>query len=367
MRTKMDKRQKVFISYSWDSKAHMTWVKRLADTLSAMHEVEVIFDQYDLWAGKDVARFMEEGIEKNDRIILVLTPSYAEKAKSRRGGVGYENLIITGQIYNNAQEDRFIPILRGDPTLSIPPYLRTRLYLDMRDDREFEGRLSDLRRALRRERAGSAIQSTFGEHKIKIPAYASPISWRPDDKGKPDCWEKIQLELEQTIFRYRDYRFESASKDYAYWNDNAYALVNHDLPAWFHLKRVVPLALRVQLYLMGTPFSRTVFHVSCELTPIYAIPMVAGTVYREDLPGGWLLTSLFRKKDPSSSYPSINKDDRHLLMEFALVTRLHSPLRRKRGSINVGVKMKGEGFGTLEQEWCLDSIWREEPRRRLLF
>ncbi len=50
-----------FISYSWDSDAHKTWVRQLAEKLRS-RGVRVILDQWELSAGTDRTHFMESNI-----------------------------------------------------------------------------------------------------------------------------------------------------------------------------------------------------------------------------------------------------------------------------------------------------------------
>jgi fructose-1,6-bisphosphatase/inositol monophosphatase family enzyme len=141
---------RVFISYSWDSDEHRAWVRKLAAVLDSEDDIETVLDQTELWAGKDLLKFMEKGLTETDRVILILTPNYAKKASDRKGGVGYENLIITSQIFKQYPEDRFIPVLRGDPKTSIPLYLASRVYVDLTDDSEFLAGAKEIVRSIRR-------------------------------------------------------------------------------------------------------------------------------------------------------------------------------------------------------------------------
>jgi hypothetical protein len=54
-------------------------VRRLAERLEKVADVKIILDQLDTWAGLDITRFMEHGLS-TDRILVVLTPTYARKA-----------------------------------------------------------------------------------------------------------------------------------------------------------------------------------------------------------------------------------------------------------------------------------------------
>jgi hypothetical protein len=76
----MENELTVFISYSWDSKDHKDWVRKLADYLID-NGVNVILDQYDLAAGKILTYFMESAVEKADKVIIILTPGYKLKSQ----------------------------------------------------------------------------------------------------------------------------------------------------------------------------------------------------------------------------------------------------------------------------------------------
>ena len=96
-------------------------------------------DQWDIQLGMDLTNYMEESIRSADYVLLVCTPTFALRANSGLGGVGYEKAVITGEIYSGAQHTKFIPILKdGDPTNSLPSYLKNKLYVDFRNDTNFD-------------------------------------------------------------------------------------------------------------------------------------------------------------------------------------------------------------------------------------
>jgi len=135
----------VFVSYARDSDAHNEWVQRLTTSLEAMPEFNVMFDGYALHGGKDLTHFMEHGLT-SDRIVVVVTPGYVRKATSRIGGVGYESSVISAALFHDQLTDRFVPVLREGA--EVPPFLRTKVYVDFRDDARFEVALAELRSAL---------------------------------------------------------------------------------------------------------------------------------------------------------------------------------------------------------------------------
>ncbi|MEE4211009.1 MAG: toll/interleukin-1 receptor domain-containing protein [Parvularcula sp.] len=138
---------KVFISYSHDSGIHVDWVRRFAEELRAAG-VDAILDQWDLSPGQDLAHFMEQGISNSDRVILVCSDKYVQKADAGAGGVGYEKMIVTKEIVANIATNKFLPILRGNSSKSTPGCLGTRIYIDFDDDDKFSEQMEELLRAI---------------------------------------------------------------------------------------------------------------------------------------------------------------------------------------------------------------------------
>ena len=83
--------RKAFISYSWSSPEHKTWVRGLANRLME-DGVYVILDDWDLKPGHDPIHFMEQSITDPQvtKVLIVCDRVYKEKADGRAGGVGPE-------------------------------------------------------------------------------------------------------------------------------------------------------------------------------------------------------------------------------------------------------------------------------------
>ena len=140
-----------FLSYAWESEAHVDWVFNLATRLMESG-VRIILDEWDLPLGSDQYYFMERSIEKSDFVILVCTPTYAQKANSREGGVGYETRVITAESAKKIESRKFIPVLRsGDWDSSLPVYLRSKHGADLRDEPYSEIQYVKLARTLHGE------------------------------------------------------------------------------------------------------------------------------------------------------------------------------------------------------------------------
>ena len=138
----------VFLSYAWESDAHKEWVAQLADSMQAQGAFNVVFDQYDLHAGKDLTHFMDNATQA-DRIVVVITPAYVEKAESRMGGVGYEAAIISAHLLRDQLSAKVVPALRRGDVL--PPFLGSKVYVDFRRDAFLPQKLEELFSAIRGE------------------------------------------------------------------------------------------------------------------------------------------------------------------------------------------------------------------------
>ncbi len=132
-----EKKKKVFISYSWVPASNKAWVVNLANRLE-QDGVQVVVDYKDLKLGHDIYSFMQRAVndETIDKVLIICNSGYKYKADSRQGGVGDESAIITPQIYGNATQEKFIPVVNekdenGKPFL--PNYLASRLYADLTD------------------------------------------------------------------------------------------------------------------------------------------------------------------------------------------------------------------------------------------
>ncbi len=140
------KRINVFISYSWDGPDHQEWVLKLATDLMETFGINVILDQFELSAGKDLTHFMESSIESAHKVLVILTPNYKQKAENRKSGVGYETSMITQELFESPiSKIKFIPILReGSLNESSPKFLKSKLCHSMEDDGLYVNKLYEL-------------------------------------------------------------------------------------------------------------------------------------------------------------------------------------------------------------------------------
>lgn len=139
---------RAFISYSWDSDAHRSWVRDLAARLRS-DGIDVMLDQWNLDPGNGLAEFMERAVRLNDYVIIICTPRYKKRSDSRIGGVGYEGDIITAEVFTKRNQRKFIPILRrGTWQSAAPTWLVGKSYLDFHKPKCSEANYQELLRTL---------------------------------------------------------------------------------------------------------------------------------------------------------------------------------------------------------------------------
>lgn len=119
---------------------------------------------------------MERSVTDSDFVILICTPSYALKANSRDGGVGYEATIITGELAKKINQGKFIPVLRdGDWDSSLPIWIKTKVGVDLRDSPYSNEQYQELLRTLHNE-----------------PLRPPPVGPKPLFKNRPVRGEEIE-------------------------------------------------------------------------------------------------------------------------------------------------------------------------------
>lgn len=155
----------VFISYSWDSPEHKAWVAKLADDLTSKG-IFVLFDDY-LDSGTTLPMFMEYGIVRSDKVLIIGTPKYKEKCTGISSGVAFEDTIIRGSMFQNLGTKKFIPCLReGEFPESFPIILSGCKGHDFSKDDNYDETIDNLCRNIYGK--PRRVRPQLGE----IPAYA---------------------------------------------------------------------------------------------------------------------------------------------------------------------------------------------------
>jgi hypothetical protein len=133
---------RAFISYSWSSPTHQSWVLYLATRLRE-DGVDVVLDKWDLKPGHDAHVFMEQMVRdpKVTKVIMICDRKYTEKANDRSGGVGVESQIISPEVYASAAQDKYAAVITEADEQGkafLPIFYKGRIYLDFTDSDNYE-------------------------------------------------------------------------------------------------------------------------------------------------------------------------------------------------------------------------------------
>ncbi|MCD5325382.1 MULTISPECIES: toll/interleukin-1 receptor domain-containing protein [Pontibacillus] len=135
--------KKVFVSYSWDDSEHRQWVMDLVRNLRR-NGVDATFDQFETQSGTvHLQEMMINSMKENDKVIIVLTQDYAERAESMQGGVGFETRLSLHELQDNPH--KFIFLLRGGNfEESIPYHLKGYYVITFTDVEMYEEKFKEL-------------------------------------------------------------------------------------------------------------------------------------------------------------------------------------------------------------------------------
>ena len=133
---------RIFVSYSWKPISNKNKVIDLAERLSN-DGIHVILDDWDLKEGQDKYSFMEQMVNDQSisKVLLICNKEYSEKANQRVGGVGAESLIISNDIYTQAEQTKFIPVVMeydDNNNPFVPTFVNTRIFIDLSDEENYE-------------------------------------------------------------------------------------------------------------------------------------------------------------------------------------------------------------------------------------
>jgi hypothetical protein len=138
------------LSYSYDSEDHKAWVRKLATDLRKQYGIDVLLDVWEVPLGGDVSIFMQQGISRSDRVLMICTETYIAKANGGTGGgVPYEMMIVRKAIVELIDTIKFIPVIRNQlGEIKMPDGIGQRMAVDFRDDGRYPAKLEELARAI---------------------------------------------------------------------------------------------------------------------------------------------------------------------------------------------------------------------------
>lgn len=129
---------RVFISYCRTDVKISNWAKDLADKLIS-NGVDAVIDRYHLKQGMDLPQWMTNEILKAQKVLMICDKYYAERADTRNAGVGWETMIMQGDILiQGPNSTKYIAIACEGFDKSIPMYMKTKLGISKADvDNDF--------------------------------------------------------------------------------------------------------------------------------------------------------------------------------------------------------------------------------------
>jgi SEFIR domain len=118
---------RAFISHTSTTEEDIEWVKQLALFLIE-HGIQARVDKFHLRRGMDLPQWMCNELALADKVIVVCDEAYKQKAEGRLGGVGWETMIIQGDIANLPPDSTKYQVIVREEDLpkGLPVYLRTR-------------------------------------------------------------------------------------------------------------------------------------------------------------------------------------------------------------------------------------------------
>ncbi len=118
---------RVFISHTSKTNEDVEWVKGLALFLIEQG-IQARLDKFHLRRGMDLPQWMCNELALAQKVIVICDETYKQKADGRLGGVGWETMIIQGDIANLPPDStKYQVVVRAhELQKGLPLYLKTR-------------------------------------------------------------------------------------------------------------------------------------------------------------------------------------------------------------------------------------------------
>lgn len=118
---------RVFISYTGVDKENAEWTKKLVSKLRN-NGVDARMDIYHLKPGQDLPQWMTNELIMANKVLLICDKEYMSKANIRNGGVGWETMIIQGDMLSQGETmNKYIAIVREEDVMEgLPIYMKSK-------------------------------------------------------------------------------------------------------------------------------------------------------------------------------------------------------------------------------------------------
>lgn len=126
---------RVFLSYTSTDDLHQKWVENLG-TFLRRNGINARLDVWHLRTGMDLPQFMTNELMLADRVLIISNEKYAAKANGRHGGVGWESMIIQGDMSKRPPDStKYLAIVKCEEINDgLPDYLRSKYVVHWKND-----------------------------------------------------------------------------------------------------------------------------------------------------------------------------------------------------------------------------------------
>ena len=120
-------------------------VRSLVDKLRK-NGVDARVDIYHLKPGFDLPQWMTNEVIIADKVLLICDKYYVAKSDSRKGGVGWEAMIIQGDmLFQNDNKNKYIAIVIEDEIdQGLPIYMKSKYAIHWREKEPSEDEFNEL-------------------------------------------------------------------------------------------------------------------------------------------------------------------------------------------------------------------------------
>jgi hypothetical protein len=121
---------RVFISWTRTNEAHEKWADSLYGFLKE-NGVNARIDVKHLKLGMDLPQFMANELQLADKVLILSNEQYAQKANGQIGGVGWETMLIQGDMLKKpSNSTRYVTVVRAENIHDgLPLYLQSKYVL----------------------------------------------------------------------------------------------------------------------------------------------------------------------------------------------------------------------------------------------